>query len=516
MANVIVIPANDAEPKTLRVAAYCRVSSDSADQLHSYAAQIRNYTEVIEQHENWELIDVYADEGLTGTRMDKRDDFNRMLNDCRRGKIDRILVKSISRFARNTYDCLSVLRELSSLGVSVRFEKENINTETLTTEMMVSVYSALAQEESISISQNQRMSYQRRMERGEFITCKPPFGYRMPDRKNLEVIPEEAEIVRWIYEAYLNGKSSDKIARELTERNVPTTDGKPFWRQNAVVYILTNEKYVGDTLCRKKYSTGFPFKKKLNRGEKEQYYVEQSHPAIITPETFERTRELLKERAQRERNPHREYPLTGKIRCGNCGAVFSRQASKSGRVVWVCRKHGRKASDCPVGPIPETSFYATFIHMYNKLRANIDTALKPAAAQLESLNDILQRKNPEILAVNRAIAEANEQAHNINRLRRDGLLDADICEGKLRQIAARLLELRRARRLVLQNDDVEDTAAVLRETVAKLNKSPERLETFDETLFAGLVETIIADSATFLRFRMYGGYELPERIREGR
>ena len=158
MANVIVIPANDAGPKTLRVAAYCRVSSDSADQLHSYAAQIRNYTEVIEQHENWELIDVYADEGLTGTRMDKRDDFNRMLNDCRRGKIDLILLKSISRFARNTCDCLSVLRELSSLGVSVRFEKENINTETLTTEMMVSVYSALAQEESISISQNPRMS----------------------------------------------------------------------------------------------------------------------------------------------------------------------------------------------------------------------------------------------------------------------------------------------------------------------------------------------------------------------
>ena len=201
------------------------------------------------------------------------------------------------------------------------------------------------------------------MEKGEFITNCAPLGYRIDGKKNLAVVEEEAEIVRWIYEAYLNGKSSDKIARELTERNVPTTDGKPFWRQNAVVYILTNEKYVGDTLCRKKYSTGFPFKKKLNRGEKEQYYVEQSHPAIITPETFERTRELLKERAQRERKPHREYPLTGKIRCGNCGAVFSRQASKSGRVVWVCRKHGRKASDCPVGPIPETSFYATFIHM---------------------------------------------------------------------------------------------------------------------------------------------------------
>lgn len=158
-ANVKIIPPREKESATLRVAAYCRVSSDSSDQLHSYAAQIRGYTEEIGKHEGWKLVDVYADEGLTGTRMDKREDFNRMLSDCRKGRINKILVKSISRFARNTKDCLASLRELTMLGVSVDFDKEGISTETLTTELMVSVYGALAQQESISIAQNQRMSY---------------------------------------------------------------------------------------------------------------------------------------------------------------------------------------------------------------------------------------------------------------------------------------------------------------------------------------------------------------------
>ena len=194
--NVRIIPPRAVKPETLRVAAYCRVSSDSADQKHSYATQIRAYTEEIGKHDGWELVDVYADEGLTGTRLDRREDFHRMMADCRKGKIDRVLVKSLSRFARNTRDCLVTLRELSGLGVSVYFEKENIDTGTLTTELMVSVYGALSQEESVSISKNQRISYQRRMERGEFITCKAPYGYRLKDGKNLDIHEGEAAIIR--------------------------------------------------------------------------------------------------------------------------------------------------------------------------------------------------------------------------------------------------------------------------------------------------------------------------------
>ena len=256
-ANVTYIPPKAAKPEALRVAAYCRVSSDSSDQLHSYATQIKAYTEQIGAHADWELVDVYADEGLTGTRMDKREDFQRLLADCRKGKVDRVLCKSISRFARNTKDCLAALRELSALGVTVYFEKENIDTGTLTSELMVSVSGALAQQESISISQNQRMSYKRRMERGEFITCKAPFGYRLVEGKELEIIPEEAERVRWIFASYLSGKSLEWIAEQMEKAGIPTPDNAPYWQKTSILYILTNEKYIGDSLNQKYLSGGF-------------------------------------------------------------------------------------------------------------------------------------------------------------------------------------------------------------------------------------------------------------------
>lgn len=300
MAQVKIIAPQTREAEHLRVAAYCRVSSDSKDQLHSYAAQIRNYTEEIAQHDGWELVDVYADEGLTGTRMDQRDDFNRMMRDCRKGKIDRILVKSVSRFARNTRDCLSALRELSAMGVSVRFEKENIDTKTLTTELMVSVSGSLAQQESISISANQKISYQRRMERGEFITCSAPYGYRIIDKKNLEIIPEEATTVQWIFDAYLNGLSAEWIADQLTRRGIENTNTRKPWTAYGIRYILRNEKYIGDALGQKKFTKGFPFFRKRNHGEQERYYVENTHLPIIEREQFEKSAESSATESEKE------------------------------------------------------------------------------------------------------------------------------------------------------------------------------------------------------------------------
>ena len=185
-------------------------------------------------------MDIYADEGLTGTRMDQREDFNRMLADCRKGRIDKILVKSVSRFARNTKDCLATLRELTALGVSVYFEKENLNTETLTTELMVSVSGALAQQESVSIGQNQRQSYKRRMEWGEFITCTAPLGYRLVGGKNLEIEETGAETVRWIFDSYLAGFSTKWIAEEMGKRQIPTPLGLDVWHEQTVNKILAN------------------------------------------------------------------------------------------------------------------------------------------------------------------------------------------------------------------------------------------------------------------------------------
>ena len=239
-SSVKIIPAREKQPDTLRVAAYCRVSTDSSDQALSYASQIRSYTDLIGQHDGWKLVDIYADEAQSGTRMDKREDFNRMLADCRKGKIDKVLVKSISRFSRNTKDCLASLRELMRLGVSVQFEKENIDTETLTTEFMVSVFGALAQQESMSISENGRQGCRHRMEMGEFITCKPPYGYRLKGSGKMEIVPEEAELVRWVFDAYLSGHSVHWIVNDLLRRGVQDRKGNIHWTTRQIYYSKTS------------------------------------------------------------------------------------------------------------------------------------------------------------------------------------------------------------------------------------------------------------------------------------
>ena len=515
-ANVTYIPPKAAKPAILRVAAYCRVSSDSSDQLHSYAAQIRYYTDMIQNHDGWELVDVYADEGITGTRMDKREDLNRLLSDCRKGKIDKVLVKSISRFARNTRDCLASLRELSRLGVSVQFEKENIDTGTLTTELMVSVSGSLAQQESVSISQNQRMSYQRRMERGEFITCKAPFGYRLIDGKRLEVISDEAKLVRWMFNAYLSGHSLEWIAEQMTKTGVSTTDGKPYWQCTTVLYTLTNEKYMGDSLCQKTFTTAFPFTQRQNHGEADQYYIENTHPAIITKGTFEKVQELLRQKSNRQKIPRQIYPLSRKVYCGQCGTPFARREGKSGLVVWVCRKHDKGASKCTMGRIPESALYAAFAGMYNKLKQNAGIVLLPALKQMEELRDALQRDDPAMLAVNRAIAQASEQSHRISQLQAAGLLDADACAAKFNEINARLTQLRAERRRLLKNEDIDDAIDALQRTADLIQCGPERLEGFDEGLFHDLVERIVVESQTCVRFYLRGGLELTEQLREVR
>lgn len=512
MAEVQVIPPKAVRPDTLRVAAYCRVSSDSADQLHSYAAQIRAYTQAINAHDGWDLVDIYADEGLTGTRMDKREDFNRLMADCRKGKIDKIVVKSISRFARNTRDCLATLRELSSLGVTVKFEKENIDTGTLTSELMVSVSASLAQEESISISKNQRMSYQRRMERGEFITCKAPFGYKIVNGKELEIIPEEAHYVKWIFDMYLSGASMEWIAEQMTNTGLLTSDGGHQWYSSTIAYMLTNEKYMGDSLCQKTFANAFPFTKQVNRGERDQYYVEHSHPAIISKDIFEKAQALLQRKGQRIDLQRERTPLSKKMTCGFCGSTLVRRISKAGYVSWVCRKHDRKAADCPNGRISEDSIHAAFLRMYRKLRTHDGIVLAPVLRQMETLSDALHRGNPAMLAVNTAIATASEQSYHLTKLHTAGLLDKAALSAKQAGLNAKLTELRRERRKLLCNEDIDEQVDAIRLTIDTIRNGPETLSSFDEILFTKLVERIVVDTQSTIRFQLYGGFEFQETL----
>lgn len=234
----VIEPTIGPQKQKIRVCAYARVSSNSDDQLNSFSAQVEYFTQLIQAHSDWEFIDIYADEGITGTRADKRDDFQRMMRDCRAGRIDRILVKSISRFARNTIDCIQTVRELKQLGIAVEFEKEEIDTGNMGSEMLLSILGSAAQEESLSISKNLKWSYRRRMKSGDFITCNAPLGYYL---KNGTLLPDpqEVPIVEYIFSSYLAGKSMEEIADELNEAELKSDKkNSEQWHATIIRYIL--------------------------------------------------------------------------------------------------------------------------------------------------------------------------------------------------------------------------------------------------------------------------------------
>ena len=260
--RVIVIPAHDElVARKLRVAAYARVSSSSEDQLNSYRVQNQYYSELISSNPDWEMVDIYADEGITGTSVEKREDFQRMMQDCRKGKIDRILVKSISRFARNTKDCLAAVRELKELGVSVQFEEQGIDTSKVSSEMVTAIMASLAQKGSESISGNVQWGYQKRMESGKFNTCKAPYGFTLHEGK-LSIIEDEAAVVRFIFQLYLNGLNGYEIANTLSQQEIPPGREMGTWKDSSIYYILKNERYAGKAMVGKSYSTTtFPHKK---------------------------------------------------------------------------------------------------------------------------------------------------------------------------------------------------------------------------------------------------------------
>jgi DNA invertase Pin-like site-specific DNA recombinase len=349
-------------PKLKRVAAYARVSVERGRTLHSYSAQVSYYNDLIQKNPEWEFAGVYADLGISGTGIEKRNDFKRLLQDCEEGKIDIILTKSVSRFARNTVDLLKVVRHLKELGIEVRFEKENINSLTGDGELMLSILASFAQEETISISNNVKWGIRKRFEKGipngGFII----YGYRWKNKK-LEVAPEEAEVVRYIYDNYLQNKAYQKVASELNELGYKAYKGGKF-SPSSVREILSNITYTGNLLLQKYYIVDPIIKKeKKNTGELNQYYVENSHEAIISMEQFEAVQKEFERRnklGQRANQSLHITCFTSKVKCPLCGKSYRRSGKKNrmGKdytyYVWVCRTKSEKgAKYCGAKVIPE-------------------------------------------------------------------------------------------------------------------------------------------------------------------
>ena len=424
MPEVKIIQPIVEQAKKLRVAAYARVSSDSVDQLNSFATQVAYYTDFIQSKDEWEFAGLYADEAVSGTTADKRNDFQRLLADCRVGKIDRILVKSISRFARNTIDCIQTVRELKQLGIAVEFEKEYIDTGNMGSEMLLSILGSAAQEESLSISKNLKWSYRRRMKSGDFITCSAPLGYYL---KNGTLIPDSQEvpIVEYIFSSYLTGRSLKEIATELSTMEVGIADKKSErWHRSTIRYILANEKYIGDSLVQKWFTPDeLPLKHQKNKGEISQYYIKNSHPAIISREIFETVQQLLKQRVEQHfsKTAIRSFPLSRTMQCALCGSTFQRRPNTK-TVRWTCYQHLQSKELCPMTIIEENEVYGAFLSVYNKLLDNKNSILKAMLNQLLELQVKTVFARPDIMAANERISELVKQNHSLSRLQTKGCL----------------------------------------------------------------------------------------------
>ena len=354
--NITVIPAKKPQQtvisqarKKVRVAAYCRVSTDQDEQLSSYENQVRYYKEYIQQNLLYELVDIYADEGISGTNTKKRTEFNRLISDCRQGKLDRIIVKSISRFSRNTLDCLKYVRELKELGIGITFEKENIDSLDAKGEVLLTILSSLAQDESRSISENATWGIRKKFERGEIRVNTTKFvGYDKGENGNLIINEEQGKIIRRIFQDFLQGETPESIARSLKEEGVPGWNGKVNWYPTTIQKMLQNEKYMRYALLQKTYTVDFLTKKRSeNQGQVNQYYIEGNHEAIIDKETWELVQlELARRKAFREEHQlnfyimqNKDNPFTSKVFCAECGSAFGRKnwtTSRGKRKVWQC------------------------------------------------------------------------------------------------------------------------------------------------------------------------------------
>ena len=367
-----------------RVCAYCRVSTDNEEQLTSYNSQITHYTDYIKKNPDWEFAGIYADEGITGTQIKNRDEFIRMIDDCKLGKIDIIIAKSISRFARNTVDTLNTVRLLRELNIDVYFEKENIHTSKMESEMFLTLYSAFAQAESESTSLNVRMGLKAKMKRGEAVGQPYCYGYSYDkSTKEIHINESEAYVVRKIFKYYLDGYGSTRIAQKLMEEGIPAPYGGCEWHPSPIKDMLRNVKYVGD-LCSQKWYIENPMthKERRNRGEKQMYYVKNHHEAIISREVFNKVQEIYKKRSMivKEGKVYCEkfsmrYIFSSIITCEECGRTFVRRVSnfknKDGivhpHIYWTCSSKTQKNIDnCNAVTIRDEELKSLFVSLYNK------------------------------------------------------------------------------------------------------------------------------------------------------
>ena len=497
--NVTVIPARRrvgsqrtaAQVQKIRVAAYCRVSTDSEEQETSYEAQVSHYTEYIKSKPEWQMVEVYADDGISGTNTAKRDEFNRMIADCEAGKIDLILTKSISRFSRNTLDCLKYTRKLKALNIAVFFEKENINTMDSKGEVLLTIMASLAQQESESLSANVRMGIQYRNQQGKVqINHNWFLGYTKDAEGNLVIDPKQAEIVRRIYREYLEGASFLQIKRSLEADGIPNGAGHLKWHESNIHQILTNEKYIGDALLQKTYTVSILDKKRAaNNGEMPKYYVEGSHEAIIDRDVFMKVKAEIARRANLNPDGKRrvyssKYALSGMVFCGHCGDIYRRvKWNNRGRksTVWRCVSRvlkGKMDFDCPARTVKEEVLQGAIVTAVNDAYARRNTVISLLKTNIqETIFDDLEAK---IAAVDAQLTSLQEK-----------LIAIAGDEEAEERIGSQISELWKYRQnLLAESAERSDLKNRMNDMIAFLDEMPQTITEYSEVITRRLIDRI--------------------------
>lgn len=508
------IEAQPAVVKKLRVAAYCRVSTENEDQKESPETQREHYESWIRMHDDWECAGVFYDFGISGTKTDAREGLQALLYACRTGSVDYVLTKSISRFSRNTSDCLSLVRELLSYNIPIYFEKENIDTGSMESELILSVLSSMAQSESESISKNVKWSVKNRMEEGTFVFGYLPYGYTKDAKGNMVIDPVESEIVRLIFDLALNGMGTYKIAQLLDRRKVPTRKGGK-WSGSTVKGILVNEKYYGAAAFQKTY-TDSNFRRHNNHGVVDSFIAEDHHEAIISKEVFDRVQVMIQKHIDEHGivkdmgKYHNKYPFSGIIICGECGGKFKRQ-TQSGGIAWACSTHLYNKDACSMMFIKDEAIKAAFVTMMNKLIFGCKQVLAPYYDALrladtdESLQGILDLKNE--------LQRNSDRKNDLRKLRVKGFLDAAMYNQELRRVEMESEEIRTKMKCIDragENGDIKETKKLLH-----FAESAEMLTEFSDELFTEYVDSIFVYTRTCIGFRLRCGLTLKEEVCTG-
>ena len=488
--------------KLIRACAYCRVSTDNEDQKTSYDSQRIHYKNYIEENPNYEFVGIYADEGITGTQTKKREQFNQMMSDALNGKIDLIIAKSISRFARNTVDTLNCVRTLREHNVDVYFEKENIHTLVLSNELFLTLYSAFAQAESESISENVKAGVRMKMKRGELVGKYAPYGFLYDKELNKLVIDEsKKDIIIYIFEEYSKGVGFRTIALNLNENNIPSPTGVK-WCHASVRRVITNEKYVGDLKTGKYYSDNvISHKRKVNYGEKEQFFTPNHHEPIISRELWEKCQAILQKRSKIVKSDgnrdkfSRKYPFSSKIYCGICGERFIRRSYKirsNNKEVayWICRSHRNKIECSNLLHYRQEELEDIFVKVYNKLIENKDEYI---SSFIKKVNDTLLNNKDynNSNKIKEEIFKLQNRLSNLIDLKLDNKISKEILENKEMEITNQINELENK---LVSNKDLELTRKQKLEqinTISKTLKEYPGLTKFNEDIFNNLVDRII-------------------------